>query len=222
MMSFLLLQQRWNFYKVMYRAPELILLEKSYAEPVDVWAAGCTFGELLTMIPSNSTSSLQRRPLFPGNSWFPLSPAKRPILEKDDPSLSDHHGDFPIDRKDQLKTIFNVIGTPKDEMDVSFISDELAEDYIKIFLKNPGISFEDKYPNSSDESIDLLLKMLTFNPFFRITVDECLNHPFLQSVRDLDKEITAPSEIAFKFESEGDLSEARLRALILEEVDYFN
>ena len=113
-----------------YRAPELILLEKSYAEPVDVWAAGCTFGELLTMIPSNSTSSLQRRPLFPGNSWFPLSPAKRPILEKDDPSLSDHHGDFPIDRKDQLKTIFNVIGTPKDEMDVSFISDELAEDYI--------------------------------------------------------------------------------------------
>lgn len=51
-----------------YRAPELILLEKSYAEPVDVWAAGCTFGELLTMIPSNSTSSLQRRPLFPGNS----------------------------------------------------------------------------------------------------------------------------------------------------------
>ena len=89
-------------------------------------------------------------------------------------------------------------------------------------MKNPGISFEDKYPNSSDESIDLLLKMLTFNPFFRITVDECLNHPFLQSVRDLDKEITAPSEIAFKFESEGDLSEARLRALILEEVDYFN
>jgi hypothetical protein len=41
-------------------------------------------------------------------------------------------------------------------------------------------------------------------------------------VRDLDKEASAPKEIAFAFEHEGDLSEARLRELILEEVDYFN
>ena len=40
-----------------YRAPELILLEKSYGESIDVWASGCIFGELLTMIPENSTSS---------------------------------------------------------------------------------------------------------------------------------------------------------------------
>jgi len=205
-----------------YRAPELILLEKSYGEEIDVWALGWILGELLTMVPNNSTSALQRRPLFPGNSWFPLSPAKRPMIEKDDPSLLDNHSEFPIDRKDQLKMIFNVLGTPKDDMDISFISDSQAESYIQIFTNKPGINLEEKYPNSSTESLDLLLKMLTFNPYFRITVDEWLNHPFFASVRDLDKEKTASKEISFSFETEGDLSEPRLRALLLEEVDFFN
>jgi hypothetical protein len=126
----------------------------------------------MTMIPDNSTSSLQRRPLFQGNSCFPLSPAKRPMIEKDDPSLLDNHADFPIDRKDQLKMIFNVLGTPKDDMDISFVSDSQAESYIQIFSNKDGIKLAEKYPNSSSESIDLLLKMLTFNPYFRITIDE--------------------------------------------------
>mmetsp|Transcript_16392 Transcript_16392/g.18934 ORF Transcript_16392/g.18934 Transcript_16392/m.18934 type:complete len:175 (-) Transcript_16392:91-615(-) len=174
------------------------------------------------MIPKNSSSSLQRKPLFPGNSCFPLSPAKRPLIEKDDPSLVENHADFPIDRKDQLKTIISILGTPKDEMDTSFISDLQAEEYIQIFTQRPCINFEEKYPNSSQESIDLLLKMLCFNPYFRITIDECLNHSFFASVRDLDKEQVAPHEVAYSFENEGDLSEERLRELILEEVDYFN
>ena len=33
-----------------YRAPELILMEKDYGRPVDVWAAGVVFGELLMTI----------------------------------------------------------------------------------------------------------------------------------------------------------------------------
>ena len=136
--------------------------------------------------------------------------------------IQDHHSDFPIDRKDQLKMIFSMIGTPQDEMDVSFISDKQAEDYIKIFANKPGVDFEEKYPNASKEAIDLLTKMLTFNPYYRITLDEILNHDFFASVRDLEKEKTAPKEVAFDFEMEGDLSEERLRELILEEVDHFN
>lgn len=94
------------------------------------------------------------------------------MIEKDDPLLLDHHSEFPIDRKDQLKMIFNVLGTPNDDMDISFVSDSQADDYIQIFSHKPGVSLEEKYPNSSPEAIDLLQKMLSFNPFFRITVDE--------------------------------------------------
>lgn len=144
------------------------------------------------------------------------------MIEKDDPTLIANHLEFPIDRKDQLKMIFSVIGTPQDEMDISFVSDKQAEEYIQIFVAKPGINLQDKYPNSSSEALDLLSKMLTFNPYFRITIEECLNHAFFASVRDLDKENCADKVLSFGFESEGDLSEARLRELILEEVDYFN
>lgn len=144
-----------------YRAPELILLEKTYDAPVDIWAVGCIFGELLSVdTEEGAISSAHRRPLFQGNSCFPLSPAKRPMIEKDDPLLQDHCSEFPIDRKDQLKLIFSVIGTPQDEMDLSFISDKQAEDYIQIFANKSGVDLTEKFPSASKEALDLLKKML--------------------------------------------------------------
>lgn len=40
-----------------YRAPELILGVSKYGPPIDIWAVGCIFAELIT-----------QRPLFPGKS----------------------------------------------------------------------------------------------------------------------------------------------------------
>jgi len=57
-----------------YRAPELILLEKDYTAAIDVWSLGCIFAELLGMIKENAPTFLDRSPLFPGTSCFPLSP----------------------------------------------------------------------------------------------------------------------------------------------------
>ena len=52
-----------------YRAPELILLEKSYGEPIDIWSVGRIFGELLALDSSDSNfPSSTRRPIFQGNS----------------------------------------------------------------------------------------------------------------------------------------------------------
>lgn len=61
-----------------YRAPELILLEKDYNEAVDVWAVGCIFAELLSMMQENVPNYQDRKPLFPGGSCFPLSPDNNP------------------------------------------------------------------------------------------------------------------------------------------------
>jgi mitogen-activated protein kinase 1/3 len=59
-----------------YRAPEIILLEKDYGAAIDMWSIGCIFAELLGMMKTNSSTFMERRPLFPGKSCFPLSPAK--------------------------------------------------------------------------------------------------------------------------------------------------
>merc|ERR1712048_1020981 len=55
-----------------YRAPELILLQETYTNAIDVWSVGCIYAELLGML--EGTSLQDRGPLFPGCSCFPLSP----------------------------------------------------------------------------------------------------------------------------------------------------
>jgi len=57
-----------------YRAPEVILLEKGYTAAIDVWSAGCIFAEMMGMLKENAATYLDRHPLFPGRSCFPLSP----------------------------------------------------------------------------------------------------------------------------------------------------
>ena len=57
-----------------YRAPELILLEKDYGPAIDMWSIGCIFAELLGMMKQSAPTYLDRKPLFPGKSCFPLSP----------------------------------------------------------------------------------------------------------------------------------------------------
>ena len=58
-----------------YRAPEIILLEKDYGQAIDIWAVGCIFAELLGMMKENAPTFMDRKPLFPGKSCFPLSPS---------------------------------------------------------------------------------------------------------------------------------------------------
>ena len=65
-----------------YRAPEIILLEKDYGPAIDIWSIGCVFAELLGMLKENSPTFMDRKPLFPGKSCFPLSPAKQITEQK--------------------------------------------------------------------------------------------------------------------------------------------
>lgn len=141
-----------------YRAPEIILLEKDYGPGIDVWAVGCIFAELLGMMRENAPTFMDRQPLFPGKSCFPLSPAKNPTEQRKG---------FPFSSNDQLAIIFAVIGTPT-ESDKSFVTDLKALEYLEQFADAPRAKIKDKYPGSSEEAIDFLEKVLIFNPYYRI------------------------------------------------------
>ena len=66
-----------------YRAPEVILLEKGYGPAIDIWSVGCIFAELMNMIKENAPTFMDRSPLFPGSSCFPLSPENdRKVVKK--------------------------------------------------------------------------------------------------------------------------------------------
>ena len=210
---------RWNMRRQLtghvvtrwYRAPEIILLEKDYGAAVDMWAVGCIFAELLSMMKENVSTYSERKPLFPGKSCFPLSPDKKGELNK---------SGFPDTHSDQLNVIFDVIGTPSED-ELLFVTDPKAVEYLMTFEYRKRVDFKEKFPAAGDDALDLLNKMLVFNPFFRITVEECLAHPFFSAVRDKSKERLAERGVELSFEREGELGEKRLRELYLDEINYY-
>jgi len=194
-----------------YRAPELILLEKDYTAAIDVWSLGCILAELLGMIKENAPTFLDRSPLFPGTSCFPLSP---------DRSNNVKRGGFPHSSQDQLSIIFSVLGTPKED-DFAFVTDAKAIEYLRSFPFKKCVEFAELFPAATPEIIDLVKKMLQFNPRKRITIDECLNHPFLGKIRDKARELVAPGPIILDFEKEGEMTAERLRELFIEEIKFY-
>ena len=192
-----------------YRAPELILIETNYTSSIDVWSLGCIFGELMMMIKENAKTFMDRTPLFPGQSCFPLSP---PGSKK----VKVNEFGFPNEKADQLNIIFDVIGSP-DEESMGFVSDPNAVLYLKSLSqkKKNKINFKAKFPGSSEESLDLLQKMLIFDPKKRITVQESLEHPFFESIRDKSKEEEATFNLEFEFEDDNNLTIEKLRNLFI-------
>ena len=192
-----------------YRAPELILIETNYTSSIDVWSVGCIFGELMMMIKENAKTFMDRTPLFPGQSCFPLSP---PGSKK----VKVNEFGFPNEKADQLNIIFDVIGSP-DEESMGFVSDPNAVLYLKSLSqkKKNKINFKAKFPGSSEESLDLLQKMLIFDPKKRITVQESLEHPFFKSIRDKSKEEEATFNLEFEFEDDNNLTIEKLRNLFI-------
>ena len=71
-----------------------------------------------------------------------------------------------------------------------------------------------KYPGASSEALDFLSRVLVFNPYFRISLQECLDHPLFSQVRNIEKEKIPTSTILLEFEKE-ELNRDKLRQLIL-------
>jgi len=147
---------------------------RDYGPAIDIWSIGCIFAELLSMMKENVKNARDRRPLFPGKSCYPLSPDKK---------NTESRGGFPYSVDDQLSVIFKVIGTPNDE-DKSFVANERALEYLNTFPAQEKTNLKNYYPHASPEALNLLSKMIIFNPYFRITIDEALAHPYFESVRE--------------------------------------
>jgi serine/threonine protein kinase len=83
--------------------------------------------------------------------------------------------------------IINACGTP-DEETMLMISNENAKKYIESLPAKPKINLTEVIPCANKLAIDLLEKMLNMNPKRRITVEEALMHPYLESLHDPEDE----------------------------------
>ncbi|RHY35101.1 hypothetical protein DYB32_000401 [Aphanomyces invadans] len=81
----------------------------------------------------------------------------------------------------QLTLIFDVIGTPCTN-DVKKMKSTQAQRFIKSLGKKAKVPFRTLFPTASPDAIDLLDKLLQFDPTARCTVDEALAHPYMQGI----------------------------------------
>lgn len=120
----------------------------------------------------------------------------------------------------QLTLITDVIGTPSAE-DIANIGSDKARRYIKQLPFKPKIPFDKIYPNASAAALDLLERMLTFDPDRRITCVEALAHPYLSTLHDPADEPSCPEVFNFDFEEQA-LDKKDIKNLIFQEIMDYN
>jgi mitogen-activated protein kinase 7 len=122
------------------------------------------------------------------------------------------------DYVDQLNQILHYLGTPNEET-LSRIGSPRAQEYVRNLPFMPKVTFQKLFPQANPDALDLLDKMLAFDPSSRISVEEALEHRYLHIWHDASDEPACPTTFDFHFEVVEDVQE--MRKMILDEVVRF-
>lgn len=122
------------------------------------------------------------------------------------------------DYVDQLNQILHILGTPNEET-LSRIGSPRAQEYVRNLPFMAKKTFPQLFPNANPDALDLLDRMLAFDPSSRISVETALEHPYLHIWHDASDEPDCPTTFNFEFEVVEDVGE--MRKMILDEVFRF-
>lgn len=88
---------------------------------------------------------------------------------------------------DQIHKIHNVMGTPAVEILNKLKKHGTHMDFD--FPPKTGTGITKLLPHASPEALDLMVKLLTYNPDDRLSAKQALRHPFFKEIRELDKRL---------------------------------
>ncbi|GBG25385.1 Mitogen-activated protein kinase 6 [Hondaea fermentalgiana] len=121
----------------------------------------------------------------------------------------------------QLTLISDLLGKPSSD-DLAFVTSEKARRFMEKQPEKPRVPFKNIYQRANPAAVDLLEKMLVFDPTKRITVKDALAHPYMASLANPSDEPDCPSVFEFEHESVEDFSKPMLQELIWKEMVHFH
>ncbi|CAE6517630.1 unnamed protein product [Rhizoctonia solani] len=162
-----------------YRAPDVLLGSRTYNTSIDVWSCGCIFAEMITGVPLFRGRDNQDQLLL-GSRTYNTSIdvwSCGCIFAEMITGVPLFRG---RDNQDQLLNIMRIIGTP-DERVLRKIAADSPEIQLKQYPRYPKVPWQQVVPKASPQAIDLLERLLQFDPTKRITAQEALAHPYFAS-----------------------------------------
>jgi serine/threonine protein kinase len=120
--------------------------------------------------------------------------------------------------EEQLNMITKLLGNPSSKQ-VNQIENEKNREFVLQLPKREAKDFTQIFKGANPLAIDLLKKMLTYDPDERISVADALAHPYLKQLHFPDDEPTTEPVSAFDFDFEKfSLGKDDFKELIYEEI----
>jgi len=110
----------------------------------------------------------------------------------------------------QLDRIIEITGRPSAE-DIEAINSPFAATMLESLPETQPRSLASMFPNAPEDALDILSKLLQFNPNKRITADQALEHPYLEQFHNPEEEIACEHPIQIPISDNKKLSVAAYR-----------
>ena len=121
----------------------------------------------------------------------------------------------------QIKLIIEALGSPSED-DLNFISNDSAKKYVRDLGKIEKKPIEKIVNYPYPLALDLLDKMLVFNPDKRISIEGALNHPYLKNIREGIEDPVYKGTLNLDFDYDNNITVENLINLLVKEVNDFD